>query len=289
VRELEHELVEALAQWRSEWARQLPADRADILNELEWHLRDGVAERLRDGVPLQAAFAQALESLGAPEVLLPEFAKTPPRVLAWWPVKLVWCVYAAASVAAVGFLAPRLTAGWTPGLLAAHMGFVSVGYLASICTGLLAVAFLSGRLWRDPLPGQKRALRLAARRLSTFAVAATAVGIGLGFLCPLEKHGWFLGLSTHEVGGFVILAWNLFLLASLRRVRAAENPERTMVLGLVASLVVLLGWYGARLVDSPHPEPGAAFALAILLAAHALMAATALVPANSLWSGRSPT
>jgi hypothetical protein len=284
-----HDLEQALAEWRTEWARHLPAERADILNELEWHLRDGVEERLRAGVPQDVAFSQALESLGAPADLGHEFAKTPARIIAWWPVKLIWCVFAAGSLAAVGFLAPRMTSGWSPGLLATHMGFISVGYLASICTGLLAAVFLSGRLVRDPLPGQKRALRLAARRFSVLAVAATAVGIAVGFLCPLEKHGWFFGLSSHEVGGFVILLWNAVLLASFRRVQRTENLERTMVLGLVASLVVLLGWFGARLVDSPQPEPGAASTLAILLAAHALVAATALVPANSLWRGRSPT
>ena len=162
------------------------------------------------------------------------------------------------------------------------MGLVGVGYVAAVCAGLLSACFLAIRLAREPLPGEQRTLLRAARRLALCATLFTAAGIALGALCPFEKQGRFLGLSPHEVGGLLILACNGALLAGLRRVRPTARLERRMLLGLAASAVVVLGWFGAHLVDGSGPWAGGSGVLLLLLALHALLGAMAFAPANAL-------
>jgi hypothetical protein len=65
------------------------------------------------------------------------------------------------------------------------------------------------------------------------------------------------------------------------------NLERRMLLGLCASGMVLLGWYGAHLVDAPPAGTGSPALLAALLGLHGLLASAAFAPANCLARDRS--
>ena len=275
----EDELERDIAAWR---AAAGFAERPEILDELETHLRDAVAELVPLGTAPREALRLAIERLGPPEDLAREFAKTQPVALPWWPARLVGLIFVAIALATVWLLGPRLRQGGTAALLAVHMGLVTVGYVAAVCAGLLAACFLAVRLARDPLPGEKRTLRRAARRLALCATAFTAAGIALGALCPFEKRGWFFGLSTHEVGGLAILAWNGVLLGALLRMRPSARIERRMLLAIGASALVHLGWFGAHLVDGSAPWGGGAVLLLALLGVHALLAAAAFAPPDVL-------
>ena len=68
-----------LEQAITEWRRQMAAggiSTPDVLNELESHLRDDVAEQRRAGADACQAFAAAVGRLGEPSLLQAEFKKT---------------------------------------------------------------------------------------------------------------------------------------------------------------------------------------------------------------------
>jgi hypothetical protein len=69
------DLEQAIAEWR----RQMAAGgikTSDVLNELESHLRDDVAERMGAGLEASVAFEAAVRRLGEPGLLRAEFEKT---------------------------------------------------------------------------------------------------------------------------------------------------------------------------------------------------------------------
>jgi hypothetical protein len=60
------------------WRRDLKAagiSSAEVLAELEGHLRDDIEQRMRSGLQVQQAFELAVRRMGDPSVLVAEFAK----------------------------------------------------------------------------------------------------------------------------------------------------------------------------------------------------------------------
>jgi hypothetical protein len=75
-----------LEQSISEWRRQMHSagvTNAQILDELESHLREDVARRMQSGEPAQHAFESALQALGDVAVLKDEFKKLGGKKSAW--------------------------------------------------------------------------------------------------------------------------------------------------------------------------------------------------------------
>src|SRR5262245_19968787 len=78
-----------------EWKRQMVAAgvaASDVLDELESHLRDDVEEQVRSGMYLEAAFASAVQRIGAAKTLRAEFVNSgglPGRSTR----KFLWCFY----------------------------------------------------------------------------------------------------------------------------------------------------------------------------------------------------
>src|SRR5437879_3603945 len=68
------DLETAIVKWRRE---MMAGDirQAEVLDELECHLRDEIAEQNRRGTEVEEAFARATQGIGRPEVLQKEFKK----------------------------------------------------------------------------------------------------------------------------------------------------------------------------------------------------------------------
>ncbi|HWF20448.1 MAG TPA: Clp protease N-terminal domain-containing protein [Verrucomicrobiae bacterium] len=69
-----------------EWRRQLAASgikRREVLDELEAHLREDVAQQIQTGVDAQRAFEAAVRRMGEPRQLKTEFAKASGGTLLW--------------------------------------------------------------------------------------------------------------------------------------------------------------------------------------------------------------
>jgi hypothetical protein len=261
--------------------------REEVLDELEAHLRDEVDRLMQAGQPLERAVQVAAARLGRPGELAAEFAKVPPPFSPWLPVRLAWVAIAVLAVSLLGGLAPRLTVGGPDALLAVHRGAVTLGYLATLAVGSLAVCFLLTRLFRDLEAGQRRSLQRAALLLSLLAAVLTGLGIAVGGLCPFEKTGWCFGLSTHEVAGVVVLLWDGLLLVTCFCGRSAGGLTAGMLLGVVGNVLVLLGWLGAAVVeDHPVGFLGGATILALVVSQLAI-GCTAFAPAGCL-RGKRP-
>jgi hypothetical protein len=82
------DLQSAIAEWRKDLASGEQALSADELEELESHLRDVIDELERGGLPLDRAFAAAVQRLGPADELRAEFAKADP--LRVWRARMFW-------------------------------------------------------------------------------------------------------------------------------------------------------------------------------------------------------
>ncbi|OJW07464.1 MAG: hypothetical protein BGO49_26225 [Planctomycetales bacterium 71-10] len=258
--------------------------RREVLDELEDHLRDEVDALTRAGHPPDEAARAAMDRLGAPSDLGAEFAKVPPTSAPWLPVRLAWVGGALLAASMVLPLWPKLAAGGLASLLATHMGLVMLGYVSTLLVGFLAASYLVARLFAGLADGQVRTLQRAGLSLSALAVALTGVGVAFGFIfCPHEKTGWAFGYDTREVGGLVVLVWNLVMLAGCWAGRRSESPAAMMMLGLVGSMAVVLGWLGATAVEHRlHGAPADFATVAAVVSAQLAVACLAFAPAGCL-------
>ena len=69
---------------------------AEVLEELEGHLRDEIGRLVQAGQPAEQAFDAAVTRLGSPQALAAEFARLAPTV-SWLPVRLAFVVFIAAA------------------------------------------------------------------------------------------------------------------------------------------------------------------------------------------------
>ena len=118
------------------WRRGLPASLAgcaDVIDELEGHLRDELARLVAGGVPADEAWAKAVERLGTPDALAAEFAKVPPA--RWLPGTVVPAIVLVAGLGIGGPIASRVWGREAGPLLAIHVLTVAWGYLAALAAG----------------------------------------------------------------------------------------------------------------------------------------------------------
>jgi hypothetical protein len=277
--------------WITEWRRSMAkhfSDREEVLDELEGHLRDEVEQLTQAGYPPEKALRMAMARLGQPGEIAAEFAKIPLPHVPWLPVRLVWIAGVALAAWLVGPLIPKLTAGGLNTLLAVHMGTVTLGYVGTLFVGFLAACFLLTRLFRDLNAGQMRSLRRAVLMLSGMAATLTGVGVALGGFCPYEKLGRFWGLDTREVGGVVILVWDLVMLLCCCLHRQTSKLAAMMFLGIVGNIVVILGWFGAAAIEKPsHGSPESYAMVIVLVLSQLAISCAALAPVGCLRGKRS--
>ena len=108
-----------------------------MIDELEGHLRDELARLVAGGVPADEAWAKAVERLGTPDALAAEFAKVPPA--RWLPGTVVPAVLLVAGLGVGGTIAARVWGREAGPLLAIHILTITLGYLAALAAGALAV------------------------------------------------------------------------------------------------------------------------------------------------------
>lgn len=275
----------------AEWRRRIKhhhAGREDILDELESHLRDEIASLIQQGEPSERAFHLAVARLGGMADIAAEFAKVPPMALPWLPIRAVAMLGLVVVTGMLLPLVPKLRAGGWDALLALHRGLVTLGYVATLLVGILAMVFLLTRLFQDLNAGQKESLKRTALLWSGASVISTGTGILLGGLCPYEKEGWLLGLAPHEVGGIAILAWNLVMFVGYWRHRRTRRAHMAMLLGIGGNIVVILGWFAAANGGVHSVEwLSSNFVTMLLIIGQVAAGCTVLAPAGCLRPGQT--
>jgi len=275
------DLEQQIRQWRQTLPDALRG-RAEVIEELEGHLREEVHRLVQAGQPPERAWEAALERLGTPQQLAGEFGKLPARPAAWLPARLVLLALAGVGGGLAWLLVPRLLQGQTEPLLAAHVFAVTVGYTAMFALGTLAVWSLLARAVRGWNDQRAASLRYYALRLTLIGLGFTTVGVVLGGYWAMDHLGRFWGWDARELGGLAVLVWYGVLLGCLRWRLSARLAA--MLLGVAGNIVVSLSWFGPPLIGGLHSYGYGRYGLFLLafVASQLLFLLLALVPARTL-------
>jgi Cytochrome C assembly protein len=272
------DLEERIGQWRRELAESLGGS-AEVLEELEGHLRDEIRRLVLAGRPMEQAFVDAVGRLGSPQALASEFARVTPTT-SWLPIRVAVVALIALAGWLVGmlFTSDRLH-GQLGLLLATHITAVTLGYTTTLIVGALAACYLLARPFGVPDPRQLQSLVRATHFLTAAALALTALGVVLGGFWARESWGRFWGWDARETSAALVLLWDAAMLVVLTR--RLLGPRATLLLGLAGNVVVALAWFAPSLVRvdlRAHHYPPLVGVLAVFVLAQAVLACLGLVP-----------
>jgi len=226
------------------WRRSLPAslaERPDVIDELEGHLRDELARLVAGGVAADEAWAKAVERLGTPDALAAEFAKVPPA--RWLPGTVVSAVFLVAGLVG-GLIASRVWRG-QDGILATHILTVTWGYLAALAAGALAVWAVAEGAYRGDGRREMEAFRRTAGGLAWASLSMTAVGVVLGAVWASGRLGRAWDWDPREVGGLGVL-----LSAGVSVVLVRLNARAGKAAAIAGSTAAVLAWFVPPLLET---------------------------------------
>jgi len=231
--------MQSLEQLISEWRASMRGKvDADSMEELEEHLREGVARHVKDGMPVDEAFHAAAKRLGAGDVIEGEFRKV--AFADWWAVK-VSLIVGALVVGLAAILLFRFSDrqfGWA---LGPHVAAVTIGFIATYLTGALGIAYVIEQFFSEVSSAR---LRLAARTATTYsgiAAILTTVAIVLGMIWAKLAWGRYWAWDPKETGAFGVLVWQaLFFLGGRSRL---VPPRVLMLLAIFGNIVLSFGWF----------------------------------------------
>src|ERR1700722_12296908 len=227
-----------IVEWRASMAASL-GDKADVIDELENHLREHLHRLALEGYAAEDAWGRALERLGSPGRLAEGFAKNratePLRWIAAWSVVVLYALAVLAVVVHI-VAAPR------DGLLAFHVVTVSMGYLVVLAFGALAIwSFVEAAVWGWNPRGAAR-LQWWALRFSWLGLLLTTISVVTGAIWANENWGQFWSWDAKELGGAAVIAWNAIALWQFHRPNHAGTSG--WVLGVIGNVVVWCAWLG---------------------------------------------
>lgn len=185
------DLNEAIANWRRRLESSPDVQPGDA-EELEDHLRQGIADLRGRGLDEEEAFLISARRLGDPEVLAGELATADPRQRR--RVRLRWLVVGALAVLLLLFAADVTSAIMASGLAAMRLP----GPLLGVATGLLRVgvllvgAFLIWRLLTDDAAAG-RIRKLGFWSLGTLAAVLVTLGLTIGAAATLAGSQFLFG------------------------------------------------------------------------------------------------
>ncbi len=278
------EIETRIAAWRRNLtdASGLPAE---VVEELENHLREDLAALVGAGVAEVEAFDRAVARLGTREALRAEFDKLAVgRVQPWLPARVATALCGVATAGLSLALAPRLTTGRIGLLLFCHILSITYGYLTMLSVGGLSMCYLGRRPFADLRPLRRPWVARALGWHARVAAGLTAVGVLLGMVWAKGHLGRYWGWDLKESGALLVL-----ISAAAVAVGAWRRPDHLASVasaGIVGSFATGWAWFGFQMLAAGPPAYGLAsgwraviIALGVL---HVLFLGVALIPANSL-------
>jgi hypothetical protein len=268
------DLESAIGAWKRE-AMGCAGLNAELLLELEDHLREATASLVAAGRSEEAAWGEATSRLGSAEQIAREWAKA--VKLGGWDRAAFAAMGGMAAlvvVGAVGAIAyeARESLQRQP-LLASHVLTITVGY----ALGLLAAAAGGYATLRRAAAGRSaRVVTATARQwirwTGAAATALTAVGFVLGCVWAKDALGAAFSSDPREWGGLAALA----SIAAATWAAWRQTPRAiaaTGALAVVGGGVILMTWLGgAYLTQESSPRWFATVAVGAMLGSLALAA-----------------
>ena len=262
------DLERQIADWRRTMAKA-SGHRAEVLNELEVHLRDEI-DRLRgSGVSADKIFEMAVSKLGDPAPVAAEFDKLTAIPATWLPIKI-----ARICVVLIALLLPALFAlkvGKAGALLATHVVCVTLGYSMTFIIGGLGICALLAQWFGTSGPTQRHSLLRSIFQFASISAILTAIGTVLGALWAKDHMGRYWDWDLKETGAFLVFGWTA-LTAALGWVRV---QAAVVLLALLGNAITAWAWFGANTGGRPGPVLGA------FMAAHLVLLVAGIVRASS--------
>jgi hypothetical protein len=246
------DLNQRIAEWRREMEKALGRPRME-LDELEDHLRGHIEQLVGGGAGEAEAFQTAVARLGSASAMREEFRKT--RAGIWWPARIALVLAAVVVVGVSAAIGARVFQGRTDLLLAAHVFLVATGYCLAFVIGGLGMCFVGQELARGRGGPPHAGLSEAVSILSVAAAVFVGSGVGLGMVWASLHLGRSWAWDPKETGGAAVFVW-LLLLAGAQR-RAPANERLVMMMGICASLLTSLAWFGEGLMAAGLKSYGA--------------------------------
>lgn len=265
------DLNQEIRSWRRSMSARIPFHH-EAIAELESHLRDAVQKQIQNGSTPEAAWTMALAQLGSLDAIAAEYGKLPKSaVWRWLPVRVVLGVYTIFALMLAWVVGSRMLMGRADLLLAIHVLTISLGYAAVFSAGAIAAWSILSRAFHGWSPAQTEVLGRATGISAVAALALTWCGVVFGALWFRNHAGLFWSWDPREIGGIVVMAWNVLVLALLVR---GNNERLGMLLGLMGNALVALCW----LTPIMFPGPGAHLeAVSTVLIRVAIVGTVALV------------
>lgn len=190
------DLSEAIGAWRRGMGANPDIQDGD-LDELEDHLREGVAELRQSGLSEEEAFLVAARRLGDPEALAGEFATADPGLRR--RVRLRWMVVGALAILVLRFLGDVMADFLTGGMAFMNAGPQLLGWTSGLLR--LTILLVGGLLiWRllasDAAAGRIRNLGVWSAGVMSMLLVALVLWIAAASLRGWS--GWLLGAGVHS-------------------------------------------------------------------------------------------
>jgi hypothetical protein len=239
------DLEQHIGEWRQAQTAAL-GGRAEVIDELESHLREEMGRLMQSGQAPEQAWHTALARLGTPRQLATEFGKVSATgALGWIPARVVLSIYLALAVGLTWLLFVRWRDGKIGVLLASHQFTITLGYTAAFAVGTLAVWAIFTRAISGWDARRNDALQAMVLRLAAGGLALTCFGVVLGAWWARDHLGRYWDWDPREVGGLGVLAWQAIMLLCLLRPRRRAG----MLLGVTANIIVSLASFGPVLIE----------------------------------------
>jgi hypothetical protein len=233
-----------IAAWRASMTATL-GDKTDLIDELESHLREQLHRLALAGKPADQAWDLAVQQLGQPQLLAAEFGKIgPARPLRW---AAAWLVFASYVVVGLVALSSVVWRRGDDGLLALHIGAVTMGYGAVLAFGALAIWSLLSRVIRGTDGNGVARLNWWAVKYCWAGLALSFIGVATGAFWANNNWGRFWNWDLKEIGGLAVVGWNAYALWQLGR--SSRASAIGWIIGLTGNILVWFAWFGANLIE----------------------------------------
>jgi hypothetical protein len=277
-----HNLETLIDEWRKAASRSVSAE---LMEELESHLRENTEELVRAGMDVPDAFERAVTELGSVAAISSELRKIEEPL--WLPAKLAIGMTAVVSiigVALAGVVFARLGPGISSSLLAAHSVAITLGYSLTLLLGGLGICFVSQRAFQGFAASRLRSIGRFSLRIATLAIMFTIAGVLLGMLWAKVEWGRYWAWDAKEVGGFSVIVWLGIFMAAHRFFNKSDRGALTI--SMLGNIVVCLAWFGANAVQQYGFLNGSSM-LSSVMVIHIAFFAVGFIPAGSVRLGKS--
>lgn len=235
-----HNLDKLILAWRKTAAT--PNVSAEMLDELETHLRETAEQFVRSGMPVANAFQRAVTELGTMPGISSEFRKLDQPI--WLPVKLaivaIGVTVLMALVFAIGVIGRTASV-----LLATHVFVIMLGYTIALLIGGLGICFVGQRCFEDFPTSRLLSISRVSFVLSGVALLFTTIGIILGMAWSKITWSRYWSWDAKETGAFCVIVWLVFYLLAHRFFKGSTRG--ILSVSMLGNIVVSLAWFGPQL------------------------------------------